>query len=69
MPLVGPILVWMGALIWCFELLIGAWPSSLYFLLMPLGLILTIVAAIRRSDWRPVALALVAARIRLAFAY
>ncbi len=60
LPLLGTILVWVGALIWCFELLMGAWPSGLYFLLIPIGLVLTIAATIRRSDWRPFALTLAA---------
>jgi hypothetical protein len=61
LPIAGTILVWLGALIWCVELLMGAWPSGLYFLLIPIGLILTIATTIRRSDWRPLALTLAAA--------
>ena len=56
----GIILVWIGSLIWCFELLMGAWPSGLYFILVPLGMILTLLTAFRHSDWKPFAIALAA---------
>ena len=59
--LTGPMLVWVGSLIFCVEYLVQAWPSGLYFILVPLGLILATVAAIRHATWKPIVWGLAAA--------
>ena len=59
--LAGPLLVWFGSLIFCFEYLAHAWPSGLYFILVPTGLVLTIIGAARYATWTPMAWAAAAA--------
>jgi hypothetical protein len=59
--LAGPILIWVGSLIFCIEYLVHAWPSGLYFMLVPIGVILATVAAIRHATWKPIVWGLAAA--------
>lgn len=59
--LAGPLFIWSGSLIFCFEYLAHAWPSGLYFILVPVGFVLTIIGAARNATWKPLAWAAAAA--------
>ena len=56
--IVGPILLWIAAIIWCTEIILYMFPTGLYFLLVPVGLVFLVVEAFKNTDWKPTVLGL-----------